>query len=81
MGNIFSKNPIHKIQLKSKVYLSLEDNQFGLIWILTDSIQIQEVCILGDFMANDHILVVCKNGEYYTTNFDLSNRYQGDPSC
>ena len=34
--------------------------------------------LLGEFHSNDQILAICKNGNFYTTNFDLSNRYQGD---
>jgi len=78
MGNILSKNPVHKIQLKSKGV-----SQFGgqSIWFDQDINRLNtdsRGLYLGDFMTNDHILVVCRNGEYYTTNFDLSNRYQGD---
>jgi topoisomerase-4 subunit A len=29
---------------------------------------------LGTFQNEDKILVVLKNGEYYLTNFDLSNQ-------
>ena len=77
-GNILSKNPIHKIQLKSKGI-----SQFGgqSIWFDLDINRLNTDSrgqFLGEFLADDHILVICKNGEYYTTNFDLSNRYQGD---
>ena len=34
--------------------------------------------LLGQFGAEDKILAIFKNGTYYTTSFDLSNRYQGD---
>lgn len=78
MGNILSKNPIHKIQLKSKGV-----SQFGgqSIWFDLDINRLNTDSrgkFLGEFMSDDHILVICRNGEYYTTNFDLSNRYQGD---
>lgn len=78
MGNILSKNSIHKIQLKSKGI-----SQFGgqSIWFDLDINRLNTDSrgqFLGEFLADDHILVICKNGEYYTTNFDLSNRYQGD---
>ncbi len=78
MGNILSRNPIHKIQLKS-----LGVSQFGgqSIWFDQDINRLNidsRGLYLGDFLNHDHILVVCKNGEYYTTNYDLSNRYQGD---
>lgn len=78
MGNIFSKNPIHKIQLKTKGV-----SQFGgqSIWFDSDINRLNtdsRGLFLGEYQHHDHILVVCKNGEYYTTNFDLSNRYQGE---
>jgi len=78
MGNIFSKNPIHKIQLKTKGV-----SQFGgqSIWFDRDINRLNSDSrglFLGEYQHHDHILVVCKNGEYYTTNFDLSNRYQGE---
>ncbi len=78
MGNILSRNPIHKIQLKS-----VGISQFGgqSIWFDQDINRLNtdsRGMFLGEFLNHDHILVVCRNGEYYTTNFDLSNRYQGD---
>ncbi len=78
MGNILSKNPVHKIQLKTKGV-----SQFGgqSIWFDQDINRLNidsRGLFLGEFLPEDNILVVCKNGEYYTTNFDLSNRYQGD---
>ena len=33
---------------------------------------------LGQFNTGDHILAIFKDGTYYTTTFDLSNRYQGE---
>lgn len=77
MGNILSKNAVHKIQLKTKGV-----SQFGgqSIWFDKDINRLNEDSrglFLGEFLPEDSILVVFKNGEYYTTNFDLSNRYQG----
>ncbi|MBO6045436.1 MAG: hypothetical protein J6P69_06270, partial [Bacteroidales bacterium] len=33
---------------------------------------------LGQFKDDDKVLAVFKNGTFYTTSFDLVNRYQGD---
>ena len=33
---------------------------------------------LGEFQSDDSILVVMKNGEFYTTDFDLNNHYDAD---
>ena len=78
IGNILSKNPVHKIQLKSKGV-----SQFGgeSIWFDSDINRLNKDSrgiFLGEFMAGEHILAICKTGVYYTTNFDLSNRYEGD---
>ena len=35
---------------------------------------------LGEFQSDDTILVVLNNGEFYTTNFDLSNHYEDNVS-
>lgn len=78
MGNVLSKNPIHKITLKSKGVSTLGGKP---IWFDTDINRLNEDqrgTLLGEFHTNDRILVICKNGTFYTTNFDLSNRYQED---
>ncbi len=78
MGNILSKNPLHKIQLKSKGHAALIGKH---IWFDSDINRLNEDShgiYLGEFFANDQILAICKDGTFYTTNFDLSNRYQGD---
>ena len=78
MGNILSKNPLHKIQLKSKGVSTIGGKP---VWFDPDINRLNEDShgmYLGEFHSNEQILVVCKDGNYYTTNFDLSNRYQGD---
>lgn len=80
MGNILTKNVLHKIQLKSKGISTIGGKP---IWFDTDINRLNEDSrgiYLGEFHNNDHILVICKDGTYYTTNSDLSNRYQGDIS-
>ncbi len=78
MGNILTKNPLHKIQLKSKGISTIGGKP---IWFDPDINRLNEDShgiLLGEFHTNDQILAICKNGYFYTTNFDLSNRYQGD---
>ncbi len=78
MGNILTKNPLHKIQLKSKGISTIGGKP---IWFDPDINRLNEDShgiLLGEFHTNDQILAICKNGCFYTTNFDLSNRYQGD---
>ena len=77
-GNLVSKNAIQKILLKSKGVSTIGGKD---IWFDEDIQRLNEDgrgLHLGQFNTGDHILVICKDGTYYTTSFDLSNRYQGD---
>ena len=78
MGNILSRNPLHKVQLKSKGVATMGGKP---VWFDQDINRLNEDgrgLLLGEFLPGDRILVICKDGTFYTTNFDLSNRYQGD---
>ena len=77
-GNIVSKNAIQKIQLKSKGVSTIGGKD---IWFDEDIQRLNEDgrgLHLGQFNTGDHILAIFKDGTYYTTSFDMSNRYQGD---
>ena len=77
-GNLVSKNPIQKIQLKSKGVSTIGGKD---IWFDEDIQRLNEDgrgLHLGQFNTGDHILAIFKDGTYYTTSFDLSNRYQGN---
>ena len=77
-GNLVSKNPIQKIVLKSKGVSTIGGKD---IWFDEDIQRLNEDgrgLHLGQFNTGDHILAIFKDGTYYTTTFDLSNRYQGD---
>ncbi len=76
MGNILSKNPIHKIQLKAKGVSTLGGKK---IWFDSDINRLNEDgrgLYLGEFHTGDQILAICREGFFYTTSFDMSNRYQ-----
>lgn len=77
-GNLVSKNPIQKITLKSKGASTIGGKD---IWFDEDVNRLNEDSrgrYLGQFDTDEHILAVFKDGTYYTTSFDLSNRYQGE---
>ena len=77
-GNLVSKNPIQKINLKAKGVSTIGGKD---IWFDEDIQRLNEDgrgLHLGQFNTGDHILAIFKDGTYYTTTFDLSNRYQGD---
>ena len=77
-GNLVSKNPIQRITLKSKGISTIGGKD---IWFDEDIQRLNEDgrgLHLGQFNTGDHILAVFKDGTYYTTSFDLSNRYQGE---
>ena len=77
-GNLVSKNPIQRIMLKSKGVSTIGGKD---LWFDEDINRLNEDSrgkYLGQFNSGDHILAIFKDGTYYTTTFDLSNRYQGD---
>lgn len=75
VGNIVTKYPVKKIEQKTKGRTTLGGVE---IW-LDDTVGRLNIDkrgrYLGSFQNEDKILVVLKSGEYYLTNFDLSNRY------
>ena len=77
-GNLVSKNAIRTITLRSKGVSTIAGKQ---IWYDTDIQKLNDEghgLYLGEFGDGDKVLAVFKNGTFYTTSFDLSNRYQGD---
>ena len=77
-GNLVSKNPIARIQLKSKGVSTIGGKD---IWYDADIQKLndeQRGQYLGEFGPEDKILAIFKDGTFYTTSFDVSNRYQGD---
>ena len=77
-GNLVSKNAIQKIVLKAKGVSTISGKD---IWYDEDVQRLNEDSrgrYLGQFDSDDKVLAIFSNGTYYTTSFDLSNRYQGD---
>ncbi|MCQ2165034.1 MAG: DNA gyrase/topoisomerase IV subunit A, partial [Bacteroidales bacterium] len=77
-GNLVAKNPIQRISLKSKGVSTISGKD---IWYDADIQKLNDEergLYLGQFDTEDKVLAIFKNGTYYTTSFDVSNRYPGD---
>jgi len=76
MGNILTKNAVHKISLKEKGLSTLGGRK---IWF-DDAVFRLNVdsrgIFLGEFSADDKILVITKNGYFRIAGFDLSNHFE-----
>ncbi|MCX6321794.1 MAG: DNA gyrase/topoisomerase IV subunit A [Bacteroidia bacterium] len=76
MGNILTKNAVHKISLKEKGLSTLGGRK---IWF-DDAVFRLNVdgrgLFLGEFSADDKILVITKNGFFRNAGFDLSNHFE-----
>ncbi len=76
MGNILTKNAVHKIALKEKGLSTLGGRK---IWF-DDAVLRLNVdgrgTYLGEFSGDEKILVITKNGFFRHTNFDLSNHFE-----
>jgi topoisomerase IV subunit A len=76
MGNILTKNAVHKISLKEKGLSTLGGRK---IWF-DDAVFRLNVDgrgpFLGEFSADDKILVITKNGFFRIAGFDLSNHFE-----
>ncbi|MDX9724993.1 MAG: DNA gyrase/topoisomerase IV subunit A [Bacteroidales bacterium] len=76
MGNILTRYPIHKITLKEKGLSTLGGRK---IWF-DDAVFRLNVdgrgIYLGEFSADDKILVITKNGYFRVTGFDLSSHFE-----
>lgn len=75
-GNLVTKNPIQKISLKAKGISTIGGKD---IWFDADINRLNEDgrgLYMGQFNTGEHILAIFRDGTYYTTSFDLSNRYQ-----
>ena len=77
-GNIVSKNPVRKVELKSAGISTLSARE---IWF-DDNVQRLNVEkrgeLLGAFKAEDKILTIKQNGELELKSFDISNHFDED---
>ncbi|WP_300790734.1 DNA gyrase/topoisomerase IV subunit A [uncultured Bacteroides sp.] len=78
MGNLLTRLEVHKISLKHKGGSTLGGRK---VWFDYDVLRLNydgRGEYLGEFHSEDCILVVHKNGEFYTSDFDLNNHYDTD---
>ena len=75
-GNIVTRNEVYRFTLKEKGGSTLG----GLnVWFDPDVLRLNtNGCgtLLGEFFNDDLVLVILNNGEFYTTNFDVTNHYE-----
>ena len=75
LGNIVTKNEVHRVSLKREGLSTLGGLE---VWFDPDVLRLNydgRGDYLGEFGPGDQLLVVMKNGQYYTTSFDLANHY------
>lgn len=75
-GNIVTKNEVHRFSLRERGVSTLGGRQ---VWFDRDVLRLNydgRGEYLGEFHGSDLVLVILKNGEYYTSNFDSTNHYE-----
>lgn len=78
MGNLLTKFEVHKITLKQRGGSTLGGRK---VWFDHDVLRLNydgRGQYLGEFQSSDSILIIHKNGDFYTTDFDLNNHYDPD---
>lgn len=76
MGNIVTRNEVHRFSLKEKGQSTLGGRQ---VWFDPDVLRLNfdgRGKYLGEFGPTDQVLVILKTGEYYTSTFDAANHYE-----
>jgi topoisomerase-4 subunit A len=77
-GNLLVRHPIHKIVLKEKGLSTLGGQP---IWFDLDVQRLNtnsHGLYLGEFHSGERLLVITTKGTYYTTNYDITNRYEDE---
>lgn len=78
MGNLLTKFEVHKITLKQRGGSTLGGRK---VWFDHDVLRLNydgRGQYLGEFQSSDCILIIHKNGDFYTTDFDLNNHFDPD---
>ncbi len=75
-GNIVTRNEVHRFSLRERGASTLGGRK---VWFDGDVFRLNydgRGDYLGEFQGTDLILVILKNGEYYTSTFDATNHYE-----
>ncbi len=77
-GNLVTRNPIHRIGLKSHGHSTLGGRK---VWYDPDVNRLnydEHGRLLGEFFDDDAILVVLDDGNFYISSFDANNHYESN---
>ena len=75
-GNIVTRNEIHRISLKEHGVSTLGDRE---VWFDPDVLRLNYEAhgnCLGKFGGDDRVLVIMRNGDFYTTTIDAGNHFE-----
>lgn len=75
LGNLVTKETVDDVKLKEKGVSTLGGRS---VWFDADVLRLNyegRGKLLGEFQGDDKVLVVTKDGEYYTTDFSDSNHF------
>jgi len=75
-GNILTKQPVRKVQFKSAGVSTLGGLDVWYDEVIGRLNTDKRGNHLGNFKAEDHIIVFYKDGSYELTSFELTNRYE-----
>ncbi|OFX85730.1 MAG: DNA topoisomerase IV [Bacteroidetes bacterium GWF2_33_16] len=78
MGNVLTKYAIHKIVLKEEGFSTLGGRK---IWFEEEVLRLNadgRGKFLGEFHADDKILIITKSGKYRLSSYDLMNHFEDD---
>ena len=75
-GNIVTRNEVHRISLKEHGVSTLGDRE---VWFDPDVLRLNYEAhgnSLGKFAGDDRVLVIMRNGDFYTTTIDAGNHFE-----
>lgn len=78
IGNILTKNEVHKIALKEQGVSTLGGLRIWFDWDVLRLNNDERGEYLGEFHGDEKILVITKSGKYRMSSFELTNHYEDD---